>query len=166
MSSSEPSLKSRPMLGSATLTMNKSRLARQMPTQTIASTTLGEAAEGRGAAGSTTSTACTGRMESLRSILVMTYVFHTGFRDGLIHHERLRQLADRWRRVRAAVEFGQHGKLRRSQPRRHERGIIELRHAPRRLAQRRAVAAVRLDERRLVFAHGPLLISGYPNFKL
>jgi hypothetical protein len=29
--------------------------------------------------------------------------------------------------IHAAVEFGQHGKLRRSQPGRHERGIIELR---------------------------------------
>ncbi len=86
MSSSEASLKSRPMLGSATLTMNKSRLARQMPTQTIASTTLGEA-EGRGAAGSTTSTACTRRMESLRSILFMIYVFHTGI-SGWIDRAR------------------------------------------------------------------------------
>ena len=43
-------LKSRPILGSATLTMKRSRLARQMPTQTIASTREGDDAEAGGAA--------------------------------------------------------------------------------------------------------------------
>ena len=42
MSSSEAPWKSRPIFGNATLTMKRSRLARQMPTQTIASTIGGE----------------------------------------------------------------------------------------------------------------------------
>src|SRR6266853_1767842 len=77
MSSSGASLKSRPILGRATLTMKRSRLARQMPTHTIASTVAGEAADARGAGRADAAWTSAVEITRLgRFILFMVGVFH------------------------------------------------------------------------------------------